>query len=335
MAPSLDRHLAPRATVWMPLLTALALVIITQSGFADAAQGLPVSCPCEVACCTLPCSSPPAALRLHAVHISGSILLSCTMHAALCRGDDTLSAGIEGICAELNGTARPLRRLDRMPRRPRAPGSFTAQQPRTQRLRTTAAVSQSHPPMHTTARPCSARSTAAGASSGASRCAATTAARRPAARAWHRSEAVAAVRFQPLLVQQGAHSQSWQTSVKLTWPCNSRSRKFLGTFVCKLHMPEQAGCMPVSTTRNATSEIHACLSQSHERAWKSSSSMAARPRCGAAARALPSRCRASTAACAAPLGRTLLRLGRCTAESARTAQHPIRRGLDAVRPYAM
>jgi len=80
------------------------------------------------------------------------------------------------------------------------PGSCWGRTLRMPRLLTFAAGSPLRQAIRSTARPCSAPSTAAGACSGGSRCAATTTGLRRAARAWRRSGAAAVVRANPFLL---------------------------------------------------------------------------------------------------------------------------------------
>ena len=77
--------------------------------------------------------------------------------------------------------------------------------------------------------------------------------------------------------------------------------------------------------------IHACLSQFRGQASRSSCSAAEKPRCGTAARAVPSRGRARSPACAARRDQSRQPPARTIAICVRKARHPMPRALAAVR----
>ncbi len=196
------------------------------------------------------------------------------------------------------------------------------------RFSTAAAGRPSRPPTENTAERCSARSTAAGTATGASRCAAAARGRRRAAHIWRKFKASAVVQLRiptpaalsvtkTAVQKHDARHQPWMRPPpmpRLPAPCHPRYS--MAKAVLLGHMIDL---------------VHACLSQSPGRASRSSCSAAATPRCGTAGRAMPSRGRASSAACTAQRGRSRQPPACTIATSVHMARPPTQRAPPVVR----
>ena len=170
--------------------TVLTLMVITTSGCVRAHE-VRVSSSCQAAWCVSPCSTQLAGLPRQGQHRRGPRLYGRPADAPSCM---LCIASREHSRAYVRASGVFPHSLARMQSSLQPPGTCWARRPRTLRPRSTSAGSRSQPQMPGTAHTCSERSSAAAVTLGGSRCAAVTRRRQPAAPAWQRSSAAAAVR---------------------------------------------------------------------------------------------------------------------------------------------